>query len=186
MTRQTERMALAAAAYLIFSPCIQPEPTAPMRPMFGSGGPLRLGSAGAVPGFGVHLPAPARLSVEHRRRMSCFRSSYASRRAASPVRFVFAALCCPHALPLRVLESMSSRGFCSVEDAERWSSAAAFLTPYFLSPIRSVLMRRRYLGEMLMLRLEGGREAGRGEDLTGSMLPTYGEDAHLQPTHVPP
>lgn len=118
--------------------------------------------------------------------MSCFRSSYASRRAASPVRFVFAALCCPHALPLRVLESMSSRGFCSVEDAERWSSAAAFLTPYFLSPIRSVLMRRRYLGEMLMLRLEGGREAGRGEDLTGSMLPTYGEDAHLQPTHVPP
>lgn len=36
MTRQTERMVLAAAAaaaaYLIFSPFIQPEPTAPMRP----------------------------------------------------------------------------------------------------------------------------------------------------------
>lgn len=76
---------------------------------------------------------------------------------------------------------MSSRGFCSVEDAERWSSAAAFFMPYFL-PIRSVLMRRRYLGEMLTLRLEGGR----GEDLTGSMLPTYGEDAHLQPTDAPP
>lgn len=43
-------------------------------------------------------------------------------------------------------------------------------------------MRRRYLGEMLTLRLEGGR----GEDLTGSMLPTYGEDAHLQPTDAPP
>lgn len=34
MTRQTERVVLAAAAaaYLIFSPFIQPEPTAPMRP----------------------------------------------------------------------------------------------------------------------------------------------------------
>lgn len=38
------------------------------------------------------------------------------------------------------------------------------------------------MGEMLTLRLEGGR----GEDLTGSMLPTYGEDAHLQPTDAPP
>lgn len=37
------------------------------------------------------------------------------------------------------------------------------------------------MGEMLTLRLEGGR----GEILTGSMLPTYGEDAHLQPTDAP-
>lgn len=28
----------------------------------------------------------------------------------------------------------------------------------------------------------GGREGERGEDPGGSTLPTYGEDAHLQPT----
>lgn len=36
-------------------------------------------------------------------------------------------------------------------------------------------------GEMVMFRVKERGEGGE-EDLTGSMLPTYGEDAHLQPT----
>lgn len=66
--------AAAAAAYLIFSPFIQPEPTAPMRSMCGTSSPLRFWGACVVLGFGVRLPAPVRLSVDHRRRMSCLRS----------------------------------------------------------------------------------------------------------------
>lgn len=38
---------------------------------------------------------------------------------------------------------------------------------------------------MLTLRLEGGREGGRGEDPIGSMLPTSGDAAHMQPTDAP-
>lgn len=57
MTRQTERMVLAAAAaHLIFSPFLQPEPTAPMTPRNETSSPLRFGSAGTV--LGVWRPPP--------------------------------------------------------------------------------------------------------------------------------
>lgn len=39
----------------------------------------------------------------------------------------------------------------------------------------------RFGGEMVMFRVKERGEGGE-EDLTGSMLPTHGEDAHLQPT----